>query len=104
MARDIPTASTTLLVLAVGIPAYQQAMPGPQESRMADPTNPGNRALVRSGELMGSAVLLAIGAAVSILTHTTDAVVLAVVTAALLTLVHEMLLRRPGFRMENPAQ
>lgn len=104
MARELPTASTTLLVLAVGIPAYQAAMPGPAESRMADPDNARNRALARSGELMGSAVLLSVGAAVSILTGAIDGIVLAMVTAGLLTMVHEILLRRPGFRMEGPIE
>lgn len=103
MAGALGATGSTFLVLAVGVPAFQSAMPSPQESRLADGTNPFNRAQVRSGEIMGTAVLLAIGAAVSALEGSPAALVLAALTAALLTLVHEMLLRQPGFRLETPA-
>lgn len=74
-------------------------MPNPAESRMADAKDPRNRALVRSGEVTGAAILLAVGAAVSIIDHNTTALALAALTAALMIGVHEMLLARPGFSM-----
>lgn len=89
------------MVLAIGIPAFQAAMPSPADSRMADSADPRNKALVRSGEITGAAVLLAVGAAVSVIDHNTTALVLAGVTALLLIGVHEMLLARPGFSMNQ---
>lgn len=95
------SAASPFMVLAIGIPAFQAALPSPSESRMADSSDPRNRALVRSGEVTGAAILLAVGAAVSVIDHSTQALVLAAITAGLLIGVHEMLLARPGFNMSE---
>lgn len=68
---------------------------------MADPRNPKNKALARSGEVMGMAVMIAVGISVAVATRSPDAIWLAIVTGGILTLVHEILLRRPGFRVEE---
>lgn len=85
------------LVLVIGVPAYMQAMPSPAECRMADPRDGGNRAMQRSGEIVGSAVLVIVGVTLSVFSGgDRSPVVLAVIAAVLLTMVHELLLWLPG--------